>query len=191
MNYSTSSSEFEGEDEVSLGDLFYKFIPYWPYFLLLVLISMSGAWLYVRYKLPVYQTTATLLIKDDKSSTPASELQDAFDMFGAKKNLENEVEVLQSKTLMKEVVENLHLYAPIYIKGRVIHQSGYVRSPVVVEAKYPDSLQPVKEVHFTFNALAGNVVIQDTAYPLNQWESTSYGRTTFYSKSKLSSFAHI
>ncbi len=75
----------------------------------------------LRYKMPVYQTTATLLIKDDKSSTPASELQDAFDMFGAKKNVENEVEVLQSKTLMKEVVENLHLYAPVFIEGRVIH----------------------------------------------------------------------
>ncbi len=46
---------------------------------------------------------------------------EAFDMFGAKKNVENEVEVLKSKTLMKEVVENLHLYAPVFVSGRVMH----------------------------------------------------------------------
>ena len=97
----------EAEQEIALSEIFYKFLPYWPFFLLLVLLSISCAWIYLRYKMPVYQTTATLLIKDDKSSTPATELQDAFDMFGAKKNVENEVEVLQSKTLMKQVVENL------------------------------------------------------------------------------------
>ena len=107
-----------------LGDIFYKFVPYWPFYLILLILTMTGAWIYLRYKMPVYQTTATLLIKDDKNATPASELASAFDMFGAKKNVENEVEVLQSKTLMKEVVENLHLYAPVFIAGRVTHQSG-------------------------------------------------------------------
>ncbi len=62
-------------------------------------MSFSVAWIYLRYKLPVYQTTATLLIKDDKNSSPNTDLMDAFDMFGSKKNVENEVEVLQSKTL--------------------------------------------------------------------------------------------
>jgi capsular exopolysaccharide synthesis family protein len=179
MKPSANNNEFEETEEVSLGDLFYKFIPYWPYFILLLVLTMTGAWIYLRYKMPVYQTTATLLIKDDKNATPASEMQDAFDMFGAKKNVENEVEVLQSKTLMKEVVENLHLYAPVFISGRVIHQSAYVLSPVVVEAKYPDSLQPVNEIHFAFNNRAGTVVIHDTAYPVNQWETTSYGILRF------------
>jgi tyrosine-protein kinase Etk/Wzc len=179
MQKTTNTNELEEDEEVSLGDLFYKFIPYWPFFLMLVIISLAGAWIYLRYKLPVYQTTATLLIKDDKSSTPASELQDAFDMFGAKKNVENEVEVLQSKTLMKEVVENLHLYAPVFVSGRVIHQSAYLLSPVVVEAKYPDSLKLAKEVHFKYNNGAGSLVIHDTTYPLEQWEKTSYGVIRF------------
>ena len=179
MKNKASNDEFEETEEVSIGDLFYKFIPYWPYFVLLLILTMTGAWIYLRYKMPVYQTSATILIKDDKNATPASELASAFDMFGAKKNVENEVEVLQSKTLMKEVVENLHLYAPVFVEGRVIHQSAYVLSPILVEAKYPDSLQEVKEVHFAFNSQAGTVVIHDTAYPVNQWETTSYGILRF------------
>jgi len=179
MQKTTNTNELEENEEVSLGDLFYKFIPYWPFFLMLVIISVAGAWVYLRYKLPVYQTTATLLIKDDKSSTPASELQDAFDMFGAKKNVENEVEVLQSKTLMKEVVENLHLYAPVFVRGRVIHQSAYVLSPIIVEVKYPDSIKAVKEVHFYYNNRVKTIVIHDVTYRVNQWEATPYGIIRF------------
>ncbi len=179
MQKATNTIELEENEEVSLGDLLYKFIPYWPFFLMLVVISFAVAWVYLRYKMPVYQTTATLLIKDEKSSTPASQLQDAFDMFGAKKNVENEVEVLQSKTLMKEVVGNLHLYAPLFVTGRVIHQSAYLLSPVVVEAKYPDSLKLAKEVHFKFDNRAGTIVIHDTTYAMRQWENTSYGVIRF------------
>lgn len=179
MKQDNQSSENERNEEISIGDLFYQFIPYWPYFVILLILTLASTWIYLRYKMPVYQTTATLLIKDDKSSTPASELQDAFDMFGAKKNVENEVEVLQSKTLMKQVVENLHLYAPVSSSGRVINQSAYVRSPIVVEAKYPDSIKPVKEVQFKFNNQKGLVNINDTLYPLNQWQITSYGILRF------------
>ena len=100
-------------------------------------------------------------------------------MFGAKKNVENEVEVLQSKTLMKEVVENLHLYAPVVISGRVTHQSAYVLSPIVVEAKYPDSLKPAKQINFTFNSRNEKVLIQGTAYPLEEWQTTPFGILRF------------
>ncbi len=126
MRQPMKESEFEETEERSLGDLFYKFLPYWPFFLLLVLLTMTGAWIYLRYKLPVYQTTATLLIKDDKNGTPGKDMMDAFDIFGSKKNVENEVEVLQSKTLMQEVVKNLLLYAPDNVEGRVTSQSAYL-----------------------------------------------------------------
>src|SRR6185312_140526 len=110
---SSKNFDFEETEESSLGDIFYKFLPYWPFFVILILISMTGAWIYLRYKLPIYQTVAALLIKDDKNNTPNNDVMQAFDLFGSKKNVENEVEVLQSKTLMEEVVKNLHLYAPV------------------------------------------------------------------------------
>ncbi|MEO6814162.1 MAG: polysaccharide biosynthesis tyrosine autokinase [Ginsengibacter sp.] len=179
MNPLTNSHEIEQTEEVSIGDLLYKFVPYWPFFIILVVFTVTGAWIYLRYKMPVYQTTASILIKDDKSSTPASELQNAFDMFGAKKNVENEVEVLQSKTLMKQVVKNLHLYAPVFSSGRVIHQSAYERSPIIVEAKFPDRVQNIKVIHFSYNSKLGEVEIHNSSYPLNQWVTTQYGILRF------------
>lgn len=178
--YPTSqNTDFDETEEVSVGDIFYKFVPYWPYFLLLLILAFAAARIYLRYKMPVYETTATLLIKDDKNSTPASELQDAFDMFGSKKNVENEVEVLQSKTLMEEVVKNLHLYAPVFAEGRVSNQSAYTISPIVIEAKYPDSLKPFNKIDFQYNADAENISFNRSNWPLNEWENTPFGILRF------------
>src|ERR1035437_3994756 len=141
MRQSINSSETEDPKEDSLADLFYKYLAYWPLFLLLLLISMSGAWIYLRYKVPVYMSTATILIKDDKKGADSKDIMEALDIFGSKKTVENEVEVLKSKTLMQEVVKNLHLYAPLIVEGRVTSQSAYVLSPIVIEAKDPDSLK--------------------------------------------------
>ena len=181
MRQPTESIEFEKTEDVSLGDLIYKFLPYWPFFVLLLIISMTGAWLYLRYNLPIYKTTATLLIKNDKKGTGTIDPMEAFDMFGSKQNVENEIEVLQSKTLMQEVVKNLHLYAPVTIEGRVLSQSAYVISPIVVEAKDPDSLKNAQKVDFKYNEAAQSVSIDNKSYPLNQWVSTTFGILQFLS----------
>ncbi len=180
MQQSLKNAEFEETEEVSIGDLLYKFLPYWPIFVLLLMITLTGAWIYLRYTMPVYQTTATLLIKDDQKTPSANnDMMQAFDMFGSKKNVENEVEVLQSKTLMQQVVKDLHLYAPIYIKGRVLNQSAYIFSPIVIEARDPDSIKIVKKVPFTFNNASGTINIDHANYPLNQWLTTPYGILKF------------
>ena len=141
---------------------------------------MAGAWLYLRYTLPEYKTTATLLIKDDKkSSAGTADPLESFDMFGSKKNVENEVEVLQSKTLMQEVVKNLHLYAPVTVVGRVINQPAYLYSPITVEALEPDSLNFSPKIPFTYNAHTQTVTIGKSIYPSNQWVSTPFGILQF------------
>ena len=81
--------------EVTLSEIIDKYTPYWPWFLLLLLFSLAGSWFYLRNKNPVYQTTASILIKDDKKGAGAMDPLEAFDMFGGKKSVENEVEMGQ------------------------------------------------------------------------------------------------
>jgi capsular exopolysaccharide synthesis family protein len=180
MQQPANHIEIEETDEVSISDLLYKFLPYWPLFILLLIVSLTGAWLYLRYTMPVYETNATILIKDDKNTpSGANDMMQAFDLFGSKKNVENEVEVLQSKTLMQQVVKDLDLYAPVYVQGRVLNQSAYVFSPVRIEAKNPDSMEIVSKVPYTYNSDNQTVNINDINYQLNQWVNTSYGILRF------------
>jgi tyrosine-protein kinase Etk/Wzc len=177
MQQTSSSSGPDSSNEVSLSDLFYKFLPYWPFFVILILISIMGAFLYLRYKLPVYKSTATLLIKDDKKNSV--DPLEAFDMFGSKKNVENEIEVLKSKTLMQEVAKNLRLYAPVTVEGRLLNQSAYLLSPIVIEAKEPDSLKLINKIPFHYNESTQTVQIYKTSYSLNQWIITPFGVLEF------------
>src|ERR1019366_3182732 len=116
MQQPINGTEFEHPEEISAGELFYKVLPFWPYFIILLLMTFSGAWLYLRYKIPIYRTTASLLIKDDKKGADSKDIMEALDIFGSKKTVENEVEILKSKTLIWEVVKSLHLYAPVIIE---------------------------------------------------------------------------
>jgi capsular exopolysaccharide synthesis family protein len=188
MRQFVNSSEFEQTEEVSISDLLYKCLPYWPLFILLLILSTAGAWIYLRYKLPVYQTTATLLIKDDQNTSSSNnDMIKAFDLFGSKKNVENEVEVLQSKTLMQEVVKNLHLYAPVFTQGRILIQSAYIYSPIVIIAKDPDSIITANKIPFIYNKLSSSIKIDGINYPLNKWIKTSYGVLQFIPNKYFSS----
>ncbi|MEO6133688.1 MAG: polysaccharide biosynthesis tyrosine autokinase [Ginsengibacter sp.] len=179
MQSATSITESDEKEEVPIGDLLYKFLPYWPVFVLLLMFSVAGAWLYLRYTSPVYQTTASILIKDDKKGAGALDPLEAFDLFGGKKSVENEVEILQSKTLIQEVVNNLHLYAPLTDQGRVANSNAYLTSPIVIEARAPDSMKFVRKIPFDFDEQTKTVKIDDKYYHINEWVKTSYGLLRF------------
>src|ERR1700761_9602329 len=105
------------EDErQGAGDFLFRFLPYWPLFLILLVLSLAGGWMYMKYAIPEYETSATILVKDEKKGVDDQNLMDQLDLFGSKKLVENEIEVIKSRMLMKEVVRNLNLYAPVSIK---------------------------------------------------------------------------
>lgn len=155
-----------------LGKIMFRFIPYWPLFILLLLLSLTGAILYLRYATPLYEASATLLLKDEKKGADDSHLLDQLNVYHTKKIVENEVEVLQSRSLMQRVVKTLGLYTSVYEQGKVKAVSAYASSPIVVDVKNPDSVIEAK-VAFRFGS--GKVAIDNVLYPLNAWVTTPYG----------------
>src|ERR1700755_2865505 len=103
-----------GSKETSAAQLWNRYVSYWPWFVFLLLLAIGGAFLYLRYAIPQYESTARLLIKDEKKGVEDSKGLESLNLISTKKILENEMEVLQSRTLLKEVVQNLNLYAPVY-----------------------------------------------------------------------------
>ena len=59
-------------------------------------------------------------------------------LFGGKKIVDNEIEVIQSKSLARQVVENLNLYAPIDVDGRITEQSAYLTCPIKISVLTPE-----------------------------------------------------
>ncbi|TKK70324.1 polysaccharide biosynthesis tyrosine autokinase [Ilyomonas limi] len=171
--------ESEQPQDNLLRPLLLKYLSYWPLFLVLLILCGAGALLYLQFKVPVYELKATIIIKDEQKGMDDSKMIESLDVFSSKKLVENEIEVIKSQTLAQEVVRKLHLYAPVSEKGRFTDRSAYIASPVQIVAKYPDSIEAVNKVNFTYNAGKQQVVINHTAYPLLQWVNSPYGVLKF------------
>jgi len=163
-----------------VGDLLAKYIPYWPLFILVSALAIGAAYVYLRYATPIYEAKATMIIKDEKRGSEDSKLMESLNLIASKKVVENEIEVLQSRSLMEQVVRKLRLYAPVYEQGKVKASDAYMISPVLIEAQNPDSLDNVDKINFVYNKADKTVTLENKdKFPLNEFVNTDYGALRF------------
>jgi tyrosine-protein kinase Etk/Wzc len=96
-----------------LGKIIFLYVPYWPVFLVLFCFFGLAAWLYLKYTTPIYETTARILINDERKGAEEPKSLETFNKLSGKTIVENEMEVFKSKSLLLEVVNHLKLYAPV------------------------------------------------------------------------------
>ena len=114
------------------------FVLNWHYFLFSFIFFVSAAVLYLRYTEPTYKVSSRLLIKEDPNSSrrnPNQMLYDVMDLdFTTNSSgIENEVEVLQSRILLRDVVKELKLYAEYRREGKMRDALVYGKQPVIAE----------------------------------------------------------
>ena len=164
----------------SMQQLVSKFLPYWPLLLLFTILSVTGAYVYLRYTTPVYAAFASIMIKDDRKGSDDGQTLQSASFFESKKNIDNEIRVLQSRILMENVVKRLALYAPLSQKGNLKNGDAYEISPVIVEVENPDILTEVNDVGFSFDKSDSSVILGGKdKYPLNKIVNTAYGPLKF------------
>ena len=106
----------EADDkEIDIQELLFKYLIHWPWFVGAVIVCLIAAYVYLYIATPVYNISATVLIKDDKKGGNSNNVAglDELGLSGlitSSQSIDNEIEVLRSKTLVKEVVNYLNLY---------------------------------------------------------------------------------
>ena len=176
-----SRNKNNGEKEENMVQQFAsKYLPYWPLFLLTIVLGLAAAYVYLRYATPIYQATATLIIKDEKKGNEESKIVESLDQISSKKIVENEIEIIQSRKLMENVVKKLGLYAPIYEKGDVHDVLAYTKSPVSIIALYPDSLKNSKPIDLNYNKDSQQITLNHQyVYKIDSLVTTPFGRLKF------------
>ena len=125
------------EEQVNIQEIFFRCLVHWPWFVFSVIVCIACAWGYLRLTTPVYNISATVLIKDDKKgggTSMSSELEKmGLDGFvSSSGNVDNEIEVLRSKSLSGEVVNNLGLFVTYVDEDEFPKKELYQTSPVLV-----------------------------------------------------------
>lgn len=168
-------------DENVFQQIMLRYVPYWPLFVLSIIVGVGLAYVYVKFKtVPVYEANAKIIIKDEKKGNEESKLLESLDLISSKKIVENEIEIIQSRKIMENVVQSLGLYARIYKKGSVRSELAYTSFPIKVVAQDPDSIPYVEEVSIAFDSKNKMVTLgNQPGYPINQFVKTPYGLLKF------------
>ena len=111
---SNFNNQLEDNNSFDLKKEFFKYLFFWKYFVLLMLIFLSFAFVINRYSHRVFDTNSKIQILDKKQNN--FEMPSAEDLFSNSQiNLENEIEIITSSTILNEVIKNLNLN--FYVEG--------------------------------------------------------------------------
>lgn len=125
-------------EEINIQEILFKYLSYWKWFVLSVIVCLTGSFIYLKYSTPVYNVSAAIIIKDDKKGgNGTSELSvfEGMGLLGGTNNIDNEIEILKSKSLIKSVVNDLHLHTSYKLKGHFSSTDLYDKSPIEVNVQ--------------------------------------------------------
>ena len=134
----------QSEEQVNIQELLFRYLIHWPWFVVSIIICIACAWGYLRLTTPIYNISATVLIKDEKKGGGASMSSDLEKMglegfVSSSSNVDNEIEVLRSKSLSREVVNNLGLFVTYMDEDEFPSKELYHTSPVLVSLTHQEA----------------------------------------------------
>ena len=134
----------QSEEQVNIQELLFRYLIHWPWFVVSIIICIACAWGYLRLTTPIYNISATVLIKDEKKGGGASMSSDLEKMglegfVSSSSNVDNEIEVLRSKSLVREVVNNLGLFVTYMDEDEFPSKELYHTSPVLVSLTHQEA----------------------------------------------------
>jgi tyrosine-protein kinase Etk/Wzc len=142
MEEQVISKKAKTEHSLNIKELFFKYIRFLPLYIISIALALVGAFMYLRYSTEIYRSSGTIIIRDDKSAPSMSDrIEDAMQS-NNRKNIQTEIEVLQSRPLMERAVDALKLNFNYYSKGKIKELDIYKISPYRIEAlQLNDSMQ--------------------------------------------------
>jgi tyrosine-protein kinase Etk/Wzc len=128
---------------LSVKDLFFKYVRFLPVFLLCLALTLFGAWIYLRYATPIYRSSGSLRIKNEKQTASDDEKLNQLALNTGTQNIQNEIEVLKSQPLMERVVNALNLQISYKAIGKIKSPDIYKQGPFLLEVfELSDSTKP-------------------------------------------------
>lgn len=167
------------DQQFSLTEYIQRYYRYWYLFPVFVFLCLIGAFFYLQITPPIYSTKTTILIKDEKKGLGGAQgdiLTELSSQFGGNKLVENEQEIIQSQTLMEQVIKELTLDVAYTAKDGLRTINLYKSSPIIIKPevitplgfKEPMIVHVIDSTHFKFND-------EDKVFSFNQRFNNAWG----------------
>ena len=156
MNNNFENSLNNEEDSFDIKKEFSYFLFFWPWFLISIVLSLVGSYIYLRYTPNIYKSYAQVQItKSDASSSFLT--TEVTSLFGTRVNVDNDISVITSNHILSQVSKNLDLQTSVLSIGRIKSTLLFGEEiPFEIEFKNPDYFQNWKLVFSNGAALISN-----------------------------------
>lgn len=179
----------DADESIDLREQLENYLFHWKWFVLGIAIALLGAYLYLRYTPSQYSVSTTILIDDKNSGGIPSELSAFADlglMGGSKASLDNEMELLKSKSLSERVVKYLGINITYFKQGNVIKSELFRKdAPIKINFFSADSLFYKLDTTFTVTTTSSATFKLEDAegnesknHNFGELIKTSYGEIT-------------
>ena len=126
---------------VDFGDLIKPYLKNWKWFFISVLVALTLGVLKIRYSIPEYAIQAKIQILDDQSSSSELDVFRDLDVFGGGgNNVDDEIEMLNSRSSLIEIVKQLGLNKKIIALGQIKNSELYDNAPFNINFIAEDSI---------------------------------------------------
>lgn len=105
------------------------YLRYWKWFLLSLIIMFFLGYLKARYATKLYGITSSIQVKEDAKDYA---LLDQISTFDKKNNIEDEIEILKARTVIKKVINDNAFNIKYELLGRVSSIDLYKNSPITI-----------------------------------------------------------
>lgn len=96
--------------------------------IIFVTLAISGAWLYLRYTPPVYQTTAIMQLATETQASRVLPMANIYD-----DDIAKQIELMRSSVFLHRALSRLPLDVSYYSKGTVLNSELYRNAPFEAE----------------------------------------------------------
>lgn len=189
-NYEVVNIEEEEQSSFSFASIYAAFILNWKWFVLSLIICIGLATAYLRYKTPIYQTTAQLLIKAPEKSSASNNIRNTLStgIVNNNEGILNEIQILRSQRLSEQTVKDLKLYVKYIRHGRIndvmMYKNNYLNvdlDPASLKNLLENIVLEIKRENnaFIVQGTAGTTEINQTIKSLPASIKTSVGTISF------------
>ncbi|KFF02583.1 GumC family protein [Chryseobacterium luteum] len=147
--------EFQAKEEkLNIRKTISQYLYKWPWFIASILVFVTGAYIYLRYSVPQYQSKTTLKF-DKKTSDLSSALADLDNLgigLGNADELKSEAAVVNSRPILMQVVKNLNLNVEYFNAGEIKDWQLFTKAPITAKiltytkAKFVSSFYTLTEI---------------------------------------------
>ncbi|MGC5743524.1 GumC family protein [Chryseobacterium sp. NFX27] len=129
-------TEFQAKQEkLNIRKTISKYLYKWPWFIASIIVFVTGAYIYLRYSVPKYQSKTTLKF-DKKQNDLSSALADLDNLgigLGNADELKSEAAVVNSRPILMQVVKNLNLNVEYFNAGEIKDSQLFAKAPITAK----------------------------------------------------------